>query len=186
MYKKAKRCFPVSSTLLDTMNIYGIRVGSDILSDKLSYRLKGGFSPLVLLHNKTESPIFVVRPHYIEPGSIKLMSNFGKFASSVDLLGPEQPADLHLVVDCLNLFWLLIIGCFSSYLATDYRERIANFKSSYETLMQYSKVYNSQYYGIISILCDVLILQVVLHTSLTITWKVHCITSHRTGHGRGE
>ena len=84
--------------------------------------------------------------------------NFHKFLGKLEKLQPELPANLHPVLQTLKLFKSIVDGCFSHDLCSDFKERIKAFKVSYKKLMIYSKK--------------------TLKVSLTVTWKLHCVTAH--------
>ena len=56
------------------------------------------------------------------------------------MLRPEVRGVLHPVLDCLELFQLVVEGCFSWKLVADYKEKIEAFSDCYSNLMTYAKV----------------------------------------------
>ena len=52
----------------------------------------------------------------------------------------EVPGILHPVLDCLELFRLVVEGCFSWNLVPDFQERIEAFTLDYSSLINYAKV----------------------------------------------
>ena len=54
---------------------------------------------------------------------------------------PEVPGILHPVLDCLDLFRLVVEGCFSWKLVADFQEKIEAFTQNYSELMIYAKVF---------------------------------------------
>ena len=54
---------------------------------------------------------------------------------------PEVPGILHPVLNCLDLFRLVVEGCFSWKLVVDFQEKIEAFTQNYSELMIYAKVF---------------------------------------------
>ena len=96
-------------------------------------------------------------------------NNSAEFLRKIELFYDDILPVLQPVLDVLLLFRDIVNGCFSWNLSEDFRERISNFTTSYENLINYSNV--------------------VLQQPLTVTWKIHCITAHLSytleEHGRG-
>ena len=63
-----------------------------------------------------------------------------RFLSKLDVIRSEVRGVLHPVLDCLELFRLVVEGCFSWKLVADFQEKIEAFTQNYSDLMNYAEV----------------------------------------------
>ena len=62
------------------------------------------------------------------------------FLSKLGVMGLEVPEILQPMLDCLEMFRLVVEGCFSWDMVPDFQERIQAFTLDYSSLVNYAKV----------------------------------------------
>ena len=66
---------------------------------------------------------------------------FYRLLNKLEVMRPKVPGILQPVFDCLDLFRLVVEGCFSWNLVADFQEKIETFTKNYSDLMTYSQVH---------------------------------------------